>query len=55
MKEKLQKIKSSGLDKIENVKNILELEQIRKELTGKKSELSDVLKSMSNLSQEDKK
>ena len=55
MKEKLEQIKISGLEKIENVKNIIELEEVRKELTGKKSELSKVLKTMSSLSSEDKK
>ncbi len=55
MKEKLEDIKIKGLKKIENIKNISELEDVRKELTGKKSELSQVLKSMSSLSNEDKK
>ena len=55
MKEKLEGIKTNGLVKIENAKNLTELEEIRKELTGKKSELSEVFKSMSNLSNEEKK
>lgn len=55
MKEKIEKIKTSGLEKIDKVKNISELEEVKKELTGKKSELSEVLKSMSSLSPEDKK
>lgn len=55
MKEKLEKIKINGLEKIEKTKNISELEEVRKELTGKKSELSDILKSISSLSSEDKK
>ena len=55
MKERLEEIKAKGLEKIENVKNITELEEVRKELTGKKSELSEVLKSMSKLSLEEKK
>ena len=55
MKEKLEEIKTIGLEKIENVTNISELEKIRKELIGKKSVLSEVLKSMSSLSIEDKK
>ena len=55
MKEKLEDIKTSGLEKIEKVKNILELEEVKKELTGKKSDLSEVLKSMNSLSPEDKK
>ncbi|HIR58858.1 MAG TPA: phenylalanine--tRNA ligase subunit alpha [Candidatus Onthousia excrementipullorum] len=55
MKEKLEEIKTKGLGKIENIKNITELEQVRKDLTGKKSELSKVLKSMSYLSSDEKK
>ncbi len=55
MKEKLENIKESGLDKIENAKNISELEEVRKELMGKKSDLSEVLKSMGSLSNEDKR
>ena len=55
MKEKLEEIKTKGLGKIENIKNITELEQVRKDLTGKKSELSKVLKSMSDLSSDEKK
>ena len=55
MKEKLENIKKSGLDKIENAKNISELEEVRKELMGKKSDLSEVLKSMGSLSNEDKR
>ena len=41
MKEKLEEIKNVGLKKIENVTNISELEEVRKELTGKKSLLSE--------------
>lgn len=55
MKEKLEEIKTKGLGKIENIKNITELEQVRKDLTGKKSELSKVLKSISDLSSDEKK
>ena len=55
MKEKLEEIKTKGIERIENVKNITELEQVRKDLTGKKSELSKVLKSMNDLSSKEKK
>ena len=55
MKEKLEEIKNVGLKKIENVTNISELEEVRKELTGKKSLLSEVLKLMSSLPHEEKK
>ena len=39
MKEKLEEIKTKGLEKIKNVKTIAELEEVRKELTGKKLSL----------------
>ncbi len=55
MKEKLEIIKKEGLEKIKEVKNLNELEEVRKELMGKKSGLSEVLKSMGTLSNEDKK
>lgn len=55
MEERLEQIKVSGLEKITNAKNTNELEEIRRELTGKKSELSEVLKNMSSLSPEEKK
>lgn len=55
MKERLEEIKIKGLEKIEKVNNIAELGEVRKELTGKKSELSEILKSMSSLSPDEKK
>lgn len=55
MKEKLEKIKTKGLEKINNTTNLQELEEVRKELTGKKSELSEILKTMGSLSIEEKK
>ena len=55
MEERLEEIKIKGLEKIENVKNMSELEEVRKEIIGKKSELSEVLKLMSSLSSDDKK
>ena len=44
MKEKLENIRKNGLEKIELAKDFEELQEVRKELTGKKSELSDVMK-----------
>lgn len=55
MKEKLEIIKNNGLEKIDKIASISELEEIRKNLLGKKSELSNVLKQMGSLSIEDKK
>lgn len=55
MKEKLEEIRTQGLNKIENAKDLEELQNIRRELLGKKSELSEVLKTISGLSLEMKK
>lgn len=55
MKEKLKEIKESGLEKINNAKTVEGLQEIRKELTGKSSALSEVLKSIGTLSVEEKK
>lgn len=49
MKEKLVQIRKQGLEKIESIKTIEELQDVRKGLTGKKSELSEVLKSLGSL------
>ena len=37
MKEILEEIKIKGLEKIENAKTLVELEEVKKDLTGKKS------------------
>ena len=55
MKEKLEKIRELGLEKIDATKTIQELEEVRKDLMGKKSELAEVLKNMGSLAPEDKK
>lgn len=55
MKEKLLDIRKKGLEKIETIKTLEELQDVRKTLTGKKSELSDVLKSLGSLSPEMRK
>ena len=55
MKEKLEKIRGMGLEKIDATKTIQELEDVRKDLMGKKSELADVMKNMGSLALEDKK
>ena len=55
MKEKLNDIQKDGLKKIEDVKTTEELQELRKDLMGKKSGLSEILKSMSSLSVEEKK
>ena len=55
MKEELKKIRKIGLEKIDNARTIEELQEIRKELTGKSSNLSEVLKSLGSLSVDEKK
>ena len=55
MKEKLTEIKKDGLEKIEKSQSMDELQEVRKELMGKKSGLSEILKSISSLSVDEKK
>lgn len=50
MKERLEEIRNRGLKRIEEAIRVEELQEIRRELTGKKSELSEVLKSLGSLS-----
>lgn len=52
---KVRKIREIGLEKIDATKTIQELEDVRKDLMGKKSELADVMKNMGSLALEDKK
>lgn len=49
MKEKLESICTLGLEKIKNTKSVEELEDIRKEIMGKKSDLAEVLKSLGTI------
>ncbi len=55
MLEKLKKVEQEGLKKIKEAKDEQELEIVRKELTGKKSTLSEVLKNLGKESAEVKK
>lgn len=55
MKEKLDSIREVGLKKLESASSIRELEEVYKELTGKKSELTEILKNMGTLTVELKK
>lgn len=55
MLEKLEEIKKEGLEKIEEAKDTEQLQNIRRDLTGKKSGLSEVSKSMGSLSADMKK
>lgn len=55
MKEKLDSIREVGLKKLESASSLRELEEVYKELTGKKSELTEILKNMGTLTVELKK
>jgi len=54
MKEQLENIKKSATNEIETSKSVRELEDIRVKYLGKKGELTAVLKSMKNLSKEER-
>lgn len=54
MQEKLKKIKESALAKLKTVDNIKDIEAFRVETFGKKGEITQILKQMSNLSKEEK-
>ena len=55
MKEKLEKIQKDGIKLIDECKSMEELQEVRKELTGKKSGLSEVLKTLGSLSPEERR
>lgn len=55
MLEKLEEIKNKGIDKINSVDDIKLIEDVRRELLGKKSELTEVLKSLSGMDVDTKK
>ena len=55
MKEKLEQIKENGLKQINDAKTIEQLAEVRKDLTGKKSELAEVMKTMGSLTPEERK
>jgi len=55
MLNKLEQIRNNGITRISEAANLEALQDIRKELTGKKSELQDVLKSLGGLDPEMRK
>ena len=55
MKSELEIIKKDGIKKIESVKDLNELEEVKKELTGKNSSLANILKQMGSIPAEEKK
>ena len=54
MKEQIAKIKESAIQEIENAKTLQELNDVRVKYSGKKGELTAVLKGMKDLSQEER-
>lgn len=55
MKEKMDKILKEGLKEIEEAKTLDELQEVRKDLTGKKSALAEVLKTLGSKTPEERK
>ena len=55
MKEKLNEIREKGLARIAATQSIEELIDVRRELTGKKSELNEVLRSLGKIDPEQRK
>ena len=55
MENKLEEILKDGLTKIENVKTTIELEELKRDLLGKKSSLSEVLKSLGSMEPDKRK
>lgn len=55
MKERLEEIRKQGLEKINSIKTLEQLQDVRRELLGKKSELSEVMKKLGELSNEMRK
>src|SRR5574344_1438624 len=54
MKEKLKEIEALALKKIEEAQNSEAIEEIRIKFLGKKGELTTILRSMGNLSKEER-
>ena len=54
MKEELQAIQEEGLEALKQVSNLKELESLRIDFFGRKGKLTDVMKGMGNLSQDER-
>ena len=54
MQEKLNKIKAAAVNAIESAKSTAKIDEVRVKYLGKKGELTTILKSMANLSKEEK-
>ena len=55
MKDKLEQLLNDGLEKIKKLSNLNDLEDLERELIGKKSELNGIFKTIKSLSEEEKK
>ena len=55
MKELLQSIEAKAKERLENIQNLVDVENLRVELLGKKGALVDVLKGLKDLNMEEKK
>ena len=55
MLEKLEQIKQNGLMEIENAKDLDELQEVRRNITGKKGALTEVLKCLGTLPADERK
>ena len=55
MKEKIEEIKKSAEEQLEKIKNSKELQDLKVKFLGKKSELSEMLKSLGALSKEERR
>lgn len=54
MKEKLEEIQKSVKEKLDEIQNLQELQELKVKALGKKSELSNILKGLGNLSKEER-
>ncbi|MCG9127586.1 phenylalanine--tRNA ligase subunit alpha [Candidatus Poribacteria bacterium] len=54
MKEELQKIQQEGLEALQQVSTLKDLESLRIDFFGRKGKLTDVMKGMGNLSQDER-
>ena len=55
MQEQLEKILKEGLEKINKTTNILELQELKKNILGKKSSLSEILKTLGKMREDERR
>lgn len=55
MQEKLEKILKEGLKNINESENVLELQELKKRIMGKKSSLADILKTLGKMQENDRR